>query len=376
MTRRGGAALVVALAMLALLGFVALVVDLGYARLVHGQLQAAADAAALAGTERLNRTTEGLEDARATAVAIGAMNAAHGQPVSLDPNEGNAPLGDVVLGEWAADTDTFTPSTDPLKVNAVQVLARNDGLAPLFSRVLGKGDLGVAASSTATVGPWQGAGAVPYYLPFCLPDCLFLENADEALQDMTFVLNPAGEDNTGWCRVGGSPNTAWVRDHLDLAEVCMTEWDETGAVSEECTPAETDTDVGLNNGELTAGLKDLLATLEESGLPWDADAWGALPLQHAGSDVAPAAYGNMLVGPLPVFDGGDVYCDPGGGGWTGSAPMTGFVWGAIYDIRWKGSAANQNIWARIDVENVHPIGEWTGGEDYNVVAPGPPWVVQ
>lgn len=377
LTRRGAVAILVALVLVVVLGFIALTVDLGYARTVQAQLQAGADAAALAGASKLGADAEGLVDARAAAVEVASRNDENDAPIALDPNPGNAPDGDVVLGVWSDEAGTFTPNMDPTQVNAVKVITRDTGLSPLFSRVaFDNQELGAGAMSIARQGFKLGAGEVPWYLPFGLAECLFDTWPRETLQDMTFVLNPDGADNTGWVAVNGKPTASWIAEQLALGVTCMHEWYETGEVSSSCTPASVGASVGLDNGEITSGLQAVEAAIEEDGIPWDASVWGPLPAQHAGSAIDKRLYGNMIVGPLPVFDGGSAYCEPGGGKWTGSRPLVGFVWAAVYDVKHQGGAGTKNVWVRIDVEHVYDVGDWWGGPDYGVVVTGPPVVVQ
>ncbi|MFN7145052.1 MAG: pilus assembly protein TadG-related protein, partial [Myxococcota bacterium] len=54
--RRGNTATIVALSMTGLIGFAALTIDMGYARLVHQQLENTSEAAARAGAARLDGT--------------------------------------------------------------------------------------------------------------------------------------------------------------------------------------------------------------------------------------------------------------------------------------------------------------------------------
>ncbi len=373
--RKGGVAVQVAVTLLALLAFVALVIDLGYVRVVHAQLQAAADAAALGGASRLDGSTGGLDDARLTAVHVGALNHANGEPVALDSNAGNQPDGAVVLGQWDAALATFTPSLNPNTVNAVKVRASAGDLAALFAQVaFGRDHLAAAALSIAWSGGTQGAGSVPYYLPFGLPSCLWEAHEGEALMDMEFVLSPAGEDNTGWATVGGSPNAQWVAEHLTSMMPCMHEYYETGHVDEDCTSADMTDPVGLNNGVAASALQHV-ADAVEAGVPWNPAVWGPLPEQHPGSAIDPDAYGNVLEGPIPVFVGGPSYCGPSGS-WNETLPMLGFVWAAIYDVRTRGSATNKNLWMRIDLSTLRTVGTGGGGEDYGVVAPSPAVVVR
>ena len=374
--RRGAVAILVALALVVLLGFIALTVDLGYARLVGAQLQAGADAAALAGASRLDLRSSGLVNARAAAVEVGALNQANGVALALDANPGNEADGPVVLGVWSED-GTFTPNTDPTKVNAVQIIARDDTLTPLFSRAAFQRDeLGAAALSIARRGLKLGAGQVPYYLPFGLADCLFDTWSRDELQDMTFVLNPDGADSTGWVGVGTRPTASWISEQLDLASVCMHEWVETGEVSSDCSAASVGDSVTLDNGEVAAGLQDLADTIASEGVPWDPSVWGALPARHPGSALSTADYGKVLLGPLPVFDGDPSYCAASGGKWTGDRPLVGFVWAALYDVKTKGAAGTKNVWLRIDVKHIYDVGDWWGGPDWGVVVTGPPVVVQ
>ncbi|MCB9796656.1 MAG: hypothetical protein H6741_28490 [Alphaproteobacteria bacterium] len=375
-TQRGSIAVILAVSLLVLVGFGALVVDLGYARLVQAQLQAGADAAALSAVTQLDGSTSGVTDAHGVAPLIALNNAAHGEPIELTPNPTNDPQGDVVTGEWDGDTHTFTASLLGEDVNAVLVRARRDDLDPWFSRVgFGTETLGASAISIAVRGEYVGAGEVPYYLPFALPDCLFDSYDPEELVDMTFTLNPAGIDNTGWARLGGQPNAAWTREHIELMLDCMHEYAETGAISEDCTAGSIEDDVSLATGEATASIRALAEAFAD-GLPWDSEIWGDLPDQHDGSGVDEADYGNMLVAPIPVFDSGGSYCNVGGGGWTETFPALGFVWAAVYDVRWKGAARDQNIWLRIDPTHVYPVGTGGGGDNHGVVAAGSAVIVR
>lgn len=376
--RRGGVAVIIALSMVVLMGFAALVVDLGYARLVQSQLQSAADAAAMGGAARLDGTVAGLDDARETAVAVAFMNEVRKAPLVLDANVGNAEGGDVVLGRWDDDAGTFTATTDPTLVNAVRVNARDDEVAPLFSKVAwNKDEMGVGVSSTARRGENLGAATVPWYLPFGLPDCYFEDSTDDELIDITFQLNSDGDDNTGWTAIGASPNTSWLRDQLGSAVDCMNEWYETGEVSsEECTEGDAELTGNTSNGENTSALMEIEDLLATEGVPWDDSVWGDLPARNANSSLSASEYGNMIVGPFPVLDTSDDYCTSGGGKWGPSFNVLGFVWGAIYDVRYSGSAKNKNVWVRIDPLSSYDVGTSWGGGDYGITVSGPPVLIK
>ncbi len=372
-TRRGGIIIFVALALLVILGFAALVIDLGYARIVHAQLQVAADAGALAGASRLDQSAAGLTAARATAVAVTGANVANGEAVVVDANSANDPAGDVVLGTW--DGANFAASTDAAVVNAVLVRTEATGLVALFSSpAFGTDSLAAATTSVARMGTSVGAGEVPYYLPFGLPSCYFDDGSGD-LRDITFELNPAGEDNTGWALVGEHPDVASLLDLLTAMLPCMQEWAATGEVSEDCATADTSDSLGLDNGEMTNVLKALINAMVNDGIDWDTSRWGTLPPRHSGSDVPAGSYGQVLEGPLPVFQGDEAYCS-GEGGWVQSEDLVGFVWGVIYDVRWKGAASKKNVWVRIDPDGPYSIGSWYGGGGWGVEALGPAVVVR
>lgn len=374
--RRAGVAILFVLTLLVLLGFAAFAMDLGYSRMIRAQLQAAADAAALSAAPRLDKAAAGMALARQTAVDVAAANIEKGNPVILDPNGGNIPEGDVVLGIWDATGRTFTASTDPAQVNAVQVTARDLSLVPLFSRAaFGTDQLGAAARSIG-VAHWLGAGRVNWYLPFGLPLCVFQTLPRDTLSDHDFMLGPAGIDTTGWIRVGGTPNSSWIRSEIQGILPCMDEYVSTGGSTTVCASASVGDSAGLNNGADQAALRELANTLEAEGAPWDSDDWGSLPSQHPSSDISHLNYGKVLYGAIPIFEGGPSYCSPGGGSWNRTVTIAGFVMAAIYDVAYKGSVSKRHVWLRIDVETGYNVGDWWGGPDYGVVASAPAELVQ
>ena len=134
MRRRGGAIAWVVIVLVVLLGFLGLAVDVGYAYFTGQKLQAAADAAALAGAHQI---WEGHGKARDAAIEIAAANYAGGAAVQLADNPDNDEAGDIVLGTYDPAARTFTPSTDVKTTNAVLVHARRTedsvaGPLPLF----------------------------------------------------------------------------------------------------------------------------------------------------------------------------------------------------------------------------------------------------
>ncbi len=122
--KRGLALVYIALLMVAFCAFLGLAVDIGYMYVAKGQLQNAADSAALAGASGLPNQT----DAKDRAKTFAEIN-----PVVPGPDTKVAvSLGDITLGNWnptrsRTPTDLrFQPDTPP--INAVKVEAkRTDG---------------------------------------------------------------------------------------------------------------------------------------------------------------------------------------------------------------------------------------------------------
>ena len=159
---QGVIAIGLALLWVAFLGFVALVIDLGFALVTRNQLQNITDGATLAGARQLGRIYEGLTPTEqqgytltdtdqgailAEVNAIGAENAAGGIAIHINAE-------DVVIGQWDGAMRQLTPTVSA--PDAVQVLARRDDQAnsPLttsFARVVGTDSLKVLAQSTAAL---------------------------------------------------------------------------------------------------------------------------------------------------------------------------------------------------------------------------------
>ncbi len=141
---KGVALILIAVAIVVLFGFGALAIDVGHLYNVKNQLQAAADAAALAGAAEMSGAN--LEDMATNAyngafrlgmrnyadvAAQDTANAPAGRPIPVwlnGPNTGNDPNGDVVLGVWSGNT--FTVSSDTAQINAVKVVARRTSDVP------------------------------------------------------------------------------------------------------------------------------------------------------------------------------------------------------------------------------------------------------
>lgn len=131
---RGQVLVIFAAALIALLGFAALAIDVAYWYHTRNQLQGAADAAALAGAAKLTTDESNREQpgARSEAVLFAAKNvAAKNSVVVLSDGTNALSAGnDITVGYWDDTTHTYTPNQTP--VNAVQVRPRRTNASSPF----------------------------------------------------------------------------------------------------------------------------------------------------------------------------------------------------------------------------------------------------
>jgi len=168
--RDGATVIIVAIALVMLLGFGAFAVDIGYLYVVRNELQNAADAGALAGAAALynNDGTAVQPTANVIGQEAAMRNTAVRTAVEVTLN-GNS--GDVQRGHYSFATGTFTPNASLLPVslwnvsteeldantdfiNAVKVTThRSAPAAPsFFSKIFGYDSFALAAEAVAYIG--------------------------------------------------------------------------------------------------------------------------------------------------------------------------------------------------------------------------------
>lgn len=222
--------ILVLVGLVALLGFVALGVDLGLAYNARTQAQAAADATALAAAaEMIDSTgpTVTLADSQAAAVDIASRNSTLDNPtLAIDAQ-------DITFGNWDLATrtlDTAVDLTDPDQVTAVQTVVRLDGntnasVPAVFSRVLGRQEFTVATTATAYLGFAGSFGPGQVELPIAIPCCVL--NGDQCTDD--FCGNGAPVPNP--CPLNqpqprGDNSVSCIQFHnTDDQTGCWTEFD-------------------------------------------------------------------------------------------------------------------------------------------------------
>ena len=160
-SRQRGAVLVwVGICMLALIGFVGLTVDWGSTTWTGYKLQNAADAAALAGAQKVY-DSDAL--ARNAAIALAAANEAGGKAVALDRNDAsNDPKGEIVVGHYDHASRKFLVTQ--INRNAVCIRARrtqggHGGVPLYFGPIFGRNTIDAWrwAVAVATSGPTTAA---------------------------------------------------------------------------------------------------------------------------------------------------------------------------------------------------------------------------
>jgi Flp pilus assembly protein TadG len=340
--RRGIAMVTVLVALVALIAAAALAIDIGLVMVARTQLQNATDAAALAGAANLI-------DETGPTVTFGAARLAAQQQAALNKSVAEeVPDGvaiapeDIRGGFWDLATRTFNSSVslaDPEKVNAVDVTARQDGIAnspvpAIMARILGRDHFAVSAHATAYLG-FAGSkiGKGRLDMPIAI-DCCKLRGADceqdycetiatppnpcpltetvmKGHQDPATVscieFNPTADQNACWTIYdpdGSSVGASEVRDMVD-----------TGYQQE----VESLFAIGVANGTNTSAISEIQERMQGKGMFKD---------NPAGSDRYPPydGYADSWVVGLPVIEcQSEAHC-----GTSEAQMMVGFV---CFEIR-------------------------------------------
>lgn len=139
--RRGAVIILTAVLLILLFGLVAFSVDYGYMAIVRGQLQNAADAAALAATSELSELKA---DINKVAKDVAGANWAAGSKVQVAD-------ADITPGVFDLATLTFTPSNTTANAVRVRTVTKNEPL--FFARALGFKTFDMDAQATAMLNP-------------------------------------------------------------------------------------------------------------------------------------------------------------------------------------------------------------------------------
>jgi Flp pilus assembly protein TadG len=212
----GTVAILVAFALVVLVAFSALVIDVGNIYRVRNELQNAADAAALAGARFLNGTSAGITAAEAEVIRIGQLNRANGTAV-------NIPSANIHFGHWDFSALTFTENTNPPQVNAIRIetLRSEDTDNPVhffLAPILGTktGNVNAMATGVGNSGPNNDC-----FFPAAIASCA-LVNANGTLtcpRQLCFGGSCPIPDNVGFALpespVSGSRAEPFILDALN-----------------------------------------------------------------------------------------------------------------------------------------------------------------
>jgi hypothetical protein len=374
---RAGNAAFTAVSVLCLLGFGALVVDIGHARKTRAELQNAVDAAAHAAVLEIDFTEAGLEAARAAAVSIGQLNLADGDPVALAD-------ADIVFG--IHDGDAFTPSEDASVVNAVTVAHQKLDVQTIFGlAAFGRETLGAGASALAMIPPPTPASEVSCYLPIAVPKCAIYA---EGIYDFQASSNP--NDSAGWAALPGEdgtrPNADFLKKQLSGEECAGAMMGETAEAMNGSAAAATSTALRrINFGDDGEGPFRAAGNEYQPPAAWPTEHWPVQPdasERVTGSGVDSSVFGGYgIAGPLLLVsrdadnDGEDDFCDDDDGdgepdnlpNWTGTMTLEGFAFGMIYDGRATGSDAVLRIRVNTEYEFDDYATDGGGTVDYGLV---------
>jgi Flp pilus assembly protein TadG len=165
--RKGSILVLTAIMMIAMMGMLAVAVDIGYLQMARTQLQQSADSAALAaaaelidneaigGTRNMN---DEIASARDYARQFAALNRVCTTSPDVNVNDNNDPSGDIVVGYLADPSDRTQQMNfdDPSRYNAVQVRVRRtasqNGEVPFyFARAFGLNSIATQCTATAAL---------------------------------------------------------------------------------------------------------------------------------------------------------------------------------------------------------------------------------
>ena len=139
--RRGVILPLAAVLLVLVFAFLAFSIDVGYMAMTRGELQNAADAAALAGVAEL---PDGRGAAKREARRVSAENDANSRPVQV-------PGGDVTVGFWDVEDRSFDDSAQT--PNAVKVITRRRGEGLLFAPIIGSDSFDSRTEAIAAIHP-------------------------------------------------------------------------------------------------------------------------------------------------------------------------------------------------------------------------------
>ncbi len=200
---KGSVTVVTVLALIVLIGFAALAVDVGYMMVRRNELQNIADTAALAATGELGAMYVGkpfyeqihftppLEPLRAAARAVATATGVKGVTISD---------GDMQLGIWDPTKRTFTVTVGgptAVRVSAHKDSAENGAFSTLLAGVVGIGTFNVSTVATASLTSLSTGNHDTPGLPVGISLHWFEEKGEDYCGQV-IQFNPTKDSCAGW----------------------------------------------------------------------------------------------------------------------------------------------------------------------------------
>lgn len=219
---RGAVAIIVALALVALIGFVGLALDLGKLYVVKSELQNSADSCALAAARELTGATIDLSVPEAAGIAAGHYNYAFFQkaPVQL-ATDSNVLFSDSLNNAFLPKSSVASPAS----IKYVKCTTSLANIPNWFIQVLNMlpgvsiANATVSANAVATISPAQTTCAIPVFV------CKAGTQVSPPLSGQSYTRGQwieskagspptYGAGNFGWAALDGSNNAVSIRNEL------------------------------------------------------------------------------------------------------------------------------------------------------------------
>jgi len=321
---RASVAVLAAVFLTALAGFVGAGVDLGMLYTARSQLQSAADSAAMAGANNLilnqgDIAVANYYGAESTSQQFAGqneiLNQMFSQIISGDPSS-----FEFTAGLWDKDTGTFTStgfSSNPDDLTGVRVTLKRT-VSTNFARIVGIRDVNLSASSTAFLGWAASAPKRGVDLPIAIHDT--------AYSDCTTILrfNSEETESVTWTSFFDWPSNAnTIRPYIDCTCHAIP------------ALALGDT-INLNNGAIATLFQELLQRFNQEKDP--NGVWRVLlPVVHEGQ---PQNQGDVV----------------------------GFAYFVITEVRGPGGPDGKQLEGHMECSTTIAEGAATGGPDYGTRA--------
>lgn len=287
--QQGVVMILVTIAILVLIGFAALAIDIGHLFVVRNELKNAADAGALAGTQVLYNDNGTAVNQGANQEAHDAAEANRSEKLAVEVNWTSGNTGDVERGHWSFATRTFTPndSLSPVDlwnvspaaldsntnfINAVRVRTRREATPAIsfFAQIFGFQNFGLSTESVAYIG---FAGSIQ----------------PEAVDQPIAICRQSIEDNNGnyTCGVGRMINSGSNAGHQTGGWSNFTQPCQTASASSvrplvcgegNPTPLVFGQGMGTTGGQIQSAFNDLISCWKNNqGLDTDHNGWPDRP---------------------------------------------------------------------------------------------------